>query len=114
MSTEVLTAIISAVTTLLVSIGTWHVTMRQHRIRTQQDMTKALDDVKNAMTASNADIQQHLSIIDLKIETLSDRVEKHNGLIERTYKLEQETAVHTEQIKVANHRIEDLEKHEAS
>jgi hypothetical protein len=41
-------------------------------------------------------------------------VEKHNGVIERTYKLEQETAVHTEQIKVANHRIEDLERHETA
>lgn len=114
MSTEVATAIISAVTTLLVSIGTWNVTMRQHREKTQQDMNKALDEVKDTMTVSNANIQQHLSIIDLKIETLSNRVEKHNGVIERTYKLEQESAVHTEQIKVANHRIEDLERHETA
>lgn len=113
MSTEVATAIISAVTTLLVSIGTWNVTMRQHREKTQQDMNKALDEVKDTMTASNANIQQHLSIIDLKIETLSNRVEKHNGVIERTYKLEQETAVQTEQIKVVNHRLADLESAKA-
>lgn len=110
MSTEIVTALISAVTTLIISIGTWMVSMRNYRHKTQEDISKAIDDVKDTVTSNNADIQQHLSIIDLKIGTLSDRVEKHNGVIERTYKLEQESAVHTEQIKVANHRIDDLEK----
>ena len=114
MTAEIVTAIISAVTTLFVSIGTWHVTMRQHRAKTQQDMNKALDEVKDTMTASNANIQQHLSIIDLKIQTLSDRVDKHNGVIDRTIQLEKESVLHTEQIKVANHRIEDLERHETA
>ena len=114
MSAEIATAIISAVTTLLVSLGTWHVSMRQYRLKNGEMVTKAIDEVKDTVTANNADIQQHLALIDLKIQTLSDRVEKHNGVVERTYKLEQETAVHTEQIKVANHRIEDLERHETA
>lgn len=38
-----------------------------------------------------------------RIEQLEKRVDKHNTLIERTYILE-------EQMKVANHRIEDLEE----
>ena len=114
MSSEVLTAIISAVTTLLVSLGTWHISMKQYRLRNMDMVTKAIDEVKDTVTANNADIQQHLAVIDLKIQTLSDRVEKHNGVVERTYKLEQELAVHTEQIKVANHRIEDLERHETA
>lgn len=37
------------------------------------------------------------------------KVEKHNNLITRTYKLEQEFAVMDEKVKVANHRIDDLE-----
>lgn len=114
MPTEVITAIITAITTLLVSLGTWHVSMRQYRLKNMDIVTKAIDEVKDTVTANNADIQQHLAVIDLKIQTLSDRVEKHNGVVERTYKLEQDSAVHTEQIKVANHRIEDLERHEAS
>ena len=114
MPAEVLTAIITAITTLLVSLGTWHVSMKQYRLKNMDIVTKAIDEVKDTVTANNADIQQHLAVIDLKIETLSNRVEKHNGVIERTYKLEQETAVHTEQIKVANHRIEDLERHETA
>lgn len=49
-------------------------------------------------------------ITNFKIERLEEEVKKHNSLIERTFKLEEKTAVQEEQIKVANHRIDDLEK----
>ena len=39
-------------------------------------------------------------------------MEAHNNLISRTYKLEQDYAVLDERIRVANHRIEDLEQEE--
>lgn len=45
-----------------------------------------------------------------RIEQLEKKVDKHNNLIERTFRLEENQAVMAEQIKVANHRIEDLEK----
>ena len=35
---------------------------------------------------------------------------KHNNLVERTYRLEEEVHIHGEKIKVANHRIDDLER----
>ena len=42
-------------------------------------------------------------MIKYRIEQLAKKVEKHNSVVERTYLLE-------EKIKVANHRIEDLER----
>lgn len=51
-------------------------------------------------------------LLEYKIDKLSERVDKHNSVIARTYKLEQDYAVVSEQIKVANHRIEDLERKE--
>jgi len=42
-------------------------------------------------------------VIRYRIEQLEKKVEKHNNVMERTFILE-------EKIKVANHRIEDLEK----
>ena len=48
-------------------------------------------------------------LTNYKIDALQKQVEKHNNLIERTFKLEEHAAVVDEQIKVANHRIEDLE-----
>ena len=44
-----------------------------------------------------------------RIQQLENKVEKHNTVIERTYKLEETEAVMQEQIRVANHRIADLE-----
>lgn len=51
-----------------------------------------------------------IALIDQRLTELSDRVDKHNGLIDRTYALEQDVALQEERIKVANHRLEDLEK----
>lgn len=50
------------------------------------------------------------ALISYKIEQLEKQVHKHNQLVERIYGLEKSRDIHTEQIKVANHRIEDLEK----
>ncbi len=45
-----------------------------------------------------------------RIEQLEKKVDKHNNLIERVYRLEKQSAVTEEEIRVANHRISDLEK----
>ena len=50
------------------------------------------------------------ALIEYKLDELTKKVEKHNSIIERTYKLEEQTALQEEKIKVANHRIEDLER----
>ena len=44
-----------------------------------------------------------------RIEQLENKVNKHNTIIERTYELEQHGAILDEEIKVINHRINDLE-----
>ena len=44
-----------------------------------------------------------------RIDQLEKKVDKHNNVVERVYKLEQHDAVLDEEIKVANHRISDLE-----
>ena len=43
-----------------------------------------------------------------RLEQLERKVEVHNGVIDRVYKLEERTELQEEKIKVANHRIEDL------
>lgn len=50
------------------------------------------------------------TLLEYKLEQLTNRVDKHNSVIERTYRLEQEVALHDEKIDVANHRIADLER----
>lgn len=49
------------------------------------------------------------NLTNYRIEQLEKKVEKHNNLISRTYELEREFSVLDEKVKVANHRIDDLE-----
>lgn len=50
------------------------------------------------------------SLIEYKLDELTKRVDLHNGVIERVYSLEKSRDVFEEKLRVANHRIEDLEK----
>lgn len=49
-------------------------------------------------------------LTNYRIEQLEKKVDKHNTVIERVFKLEGEMDTVDERIKVANHRIEDLEQ----
>jgi hypothetical protein len=59
--------------------------------------------------ASQRQSDKTTALIDYKLSELTKRVDKHNNVVERTYRLEELAAVQGEQIKVANHRIQDLE-----
>ena len=60
--------------------------------------------------SNNAQQEKTRTLMEYKLEELTKRVNEHNNLIKRTYALEENMSVHEEQIKVANHRIEDLER----
>ncbi len=49
-------------------------------------------------------------LVVYRLEQLEKRVQAHNNLIDRMYKVEQDVELINEKISVANHRIEDLEK----
>lgn len=59
---------------------------------------------------SRSGVKEANKLVNYKIDELTARVNKHNNLIERVYKLEQHEAVISEKIDVANHRIADLEE----
>ena len=50
-------------------------------------------------------------LTNYRLEQLEKKVEAHNKVVERTYRLEEEQKVEEEKIKVINPRIEDLEKY---
>ena len=55
--------------------------------------------ILGVVTANN----KHDAVVDVKLDNLTEEVRKHNNFAQRIPVIE-------EQIKVANHRIEDLEK----
>lgn len=48
-------------------------------------------------------------LTNYRIEQLEKKVEKHNSVLEKLYDLEAREEVVEEKIRVANHRIDDLE-----
>lgn len=48
-------------------------------------------------------------LTNYRLEQLEKKVQAHNNLIDRTYRLETEMEVVHEQLRVVNHRIDDLE-----
>lgn len=73
----------------------------------RKTMQQAQYDSQKTIQQAQYDSQK---LIEYKIDKLSERVDKHNSVIARTYKLEQDYALIDEKIKVANHRIDDLER----
>lgn len=66
---------------------------------------------------SNAQNKKMLAELDkrdtlqaYRLDQLEKKVDKHNSVIERTYELEKKTELIDEKVKVANHRIDDLER----
>ena len=67
--------------------------------------------INNAYQRKAAE-EQHkttIALIEYKLDQLTHKVDLHNNAVERLYKAEQTLEVQKEQIRVANHRIEDLE-----
>ena len=49
------------------------------------------------------------ALVIYRLQQLEDKVNKHNNLVDRMYKMEEQQMVMEEQVKIANHRISDLE-----
>ena len=50
------------------------------------------------------------ALVTYRLEQLELQVKRHNSIIERTYKLEEQTALQEAELKRVNHRLEALEK----
>ena len=50
------------------------------------------------------------ALLAYRLEQLEKKVNRHNQVVERTYALEEAVSLLDERVKVANHRIADLEK----
>lgn len=59
---------------------------------------------------SLAGVLASAKLTNYRIEQLEKKVQAHNSLVERTYRLEERTELQEEKIKTANCRIEILEK----
>ena len=70
----------------------------------------ALISAAAAILVSIIQHRKSTALIEYKVDELKKEVEKHNNLVERTFELEKDVEVIRNDIKVANHRIDDLER----
>lgn len=108
--------IITQVTAILIASGGWYFGAKKDREKTREVMKQEIQDLKNDVTDMGANLQSKIALLEVSLDytrkdinMLSDRVEKHNGVVERVYHLEDTDKLLEEKISVANHRIADLE-----
>lgn len=70
----------------------------------------ALISAAAAILVSVIQHRKSTALIEYKVDELKKEVEKHNNLVERTFELEKDVEVIRNDMKVANHRIDDLER----
>lgn len=58
---------------------------------------------------NRAQAEKARALIEYKLDELTKRVEKHNNMIERTYKLEEQAVRAHDEFRRVNHRLNDLE-----
>ena len=75
----------------------------------QTEVIVALVGLAGSSLGSLTGVVASAKLTAYRLEQLEKKVDKHNTVIERTYKLEETQAIMEEQMKVANHRIADLE-----
>lgn len=131
MDTTIIVAIISGVVALVGSILTFIVAMKQIQTKQREEQAKQLEnlradlnkkleehrteyidgimEIKEKISDVKAAYQHTSTVMELKIDALEKKQDVHNSLISRMYEVEKKTDLQEEMIKVANHRIEDLE-----
>lgn len=70
----------------------------------------AIISLAGTLAGSYLAARRSSALIAYRLEELEKRVQQHNNLVERTYRLEEKLELHEEKIKVVNHRIGDLER----
>lgn len=99
MTEAIIGALIAAAAAI---IGNWLISRGQH--------DKLIAEIKQESAVSDTEIRGDIGIIKAEVSSLRKEVEKHNGVMERTFQLEKDVGVLDEKIKVANNRIGDLER----
>lgn len=49
------------------------------------------------------------ALVEYRLKQLEEKVQAHNNLVDRMYAVEERATILDEKMKVANHRIDDLE-----
>lgn len=95
---------------IVVAIITAAVTLAVCLINNYCQQKSILDHHNAVLIEADRKHDETINMIDYKLEQLKKKVDLHNNAVERLYIVEKRLSVDDERIKVANHRIKDLEE----
>ena len=75
-----------------------------------QPVLVAVLSLAGTLTGTFGGILVSNKLVNYRLEQLEKKVQAHNNLVERTFRLESDMSVVHEQMKVTNHRLQDLEE----
>ena len=75
----------------------------------RDDFAKQTNEIHISIRDMQSAYEQMMKIFEVKLDTLSERVERHNKVVERTYELEKAVEVLKNRNAVSEHRLADLE-----
>ena len=106
--------IISIFASSFVTLAVCLINNKYQRDKTFQDFkdthSNDINDIKLLLSEVKAEDQSHIAILTERIDTLSDRVEKHNNVMEKVYELQTLAVKMGEIQKRADERIDYMEK----
>lgn len=108
MSDVIIVALVSGGLTLLgtiISNLTVH-SKTMYRIEQVEERYKDLSDLRDDLEKIKTDVE----VIKVSHSNLTQEVRKHNGVVERLFIVEKSLDILDERQRVANHRIDDLER----
>ncbi len=73
------------------------------------EIAVALIGLAGSAIGSIIGVMVSAKLTQYRLEQLEKKVDKHNSVIERTFRLEERCSVLEEDMKVNNHRVADLE-----
>lgn len=103
------TIIGSVITGVLALIGVIYTTKKTNQIT----LTKIKNELTVARTETNGTIdlvKKDITVLQDNLMDLDNHVKEHNNLVVRLYEVEKSIELLDDRIKVANHRIKDLER----
>lgn len=112
MSEAIIVALITGGLTLLGTVITVWVSHSSTVAKMDKNSAVADEKIEGELREMKSQVQGEINVIKADIRTLSNRVEAHNKMIERTYELERRADVLEEKASAANRRLTDLERSE--
>lgn len=103
------TIIGSVITGVLALIGVIYTTRKTNQVT----LTQIKNELTLARTETNGTIdlvKKDITVLQDNLMDLDNHVKEHNNLVVRLYEVEKDVDLLDDRIKVANHRIKDLER----